>query len=142
MRSPAPGAEAQRASEPRGGEEAGLGAVHPEVPGPSAPAFVGGSLAPWPSPGGEKERLDWMSREVPTRRRCGGGDVRICRLAFHTELAARPGSPFCVLWPEEGSAELPEGFTVGPFGRPKMSSEPRLLEAFLFVESPGLPASL
>lgn len=140
MRSPAPGAEAQRASEPRGGEEAGLGALHPKVPCPSAPAFVGGSLAPWPSPGGE-ERLDWMPREVPTRRRCGGGDVRI----FYT-LPSTPSSPraqaphFCVVWPEEGSAELPEGFPVGPFWRPKMSSETR--PCFLFVQSPGLPASL
>lgn len=105
----------QRAAEPRGGVEAGLGAMHPEVPGPSASAFVGGSLAPRPSPGGEKERLDWMSREVPTRRRCGGGDVRICRLAFHTELAARPGSPLLRAVAGGRLCRAPRRLPCGPF---------------------------
>lgn len=56
-------------------------------------------------------------------------------------LPSTPSSPrarapyFCVLWPEEGSAELPEGFPVGPFGRSKMSSETRLREALLFLLS-------
>lgn len=107
--------------------------MHPEVPGSSASAFVGDSLAPRPSPGGEKERLDWMSREVPTRRRCGGGDVRSYLPPCLPHRARRaPGSPLLRAL-EEDSAELPEGFPVGPFGRPKMSSETRLREALLSV---------
>lgn len=132
----------QRAAEPRGGEEAGLGAVHPEVPGSSASAFVGDSLAPRPSPGGEKERLDWMSREVPTRRRCGGGDVRICRLAFHTELAARQAPHFCVLWrktlPSSPKASL-WALSGGLRCQVKRGSG---RPCFLFVRTPSLPASL